>query len=132
MRHVVESDRPVPLEKLGTIFGGYSEWGQPVHEVGNDVRLLGLPEERPDTEQAFRMLCRHNRFVQDFGKVKDPHEIARRERLWADFVEELEESTGEPASLLPAREFRRHLRQHFDLETFLPREPTGAAGGGSP
>ena len=27
------------LEKLGTIFGGYSEWGQPVHEVGNDVRI---------------------------------------------------------------------------------------------
>ena len=31
------------LEKLGTIFGGYGEWGQPIHDVGNDVRILGLP-----------------------------------------------------------------------------------------
>jgi hypothetical protein len=49
------------LEKLGTIFGGYSEWGQPVHDVGNDVRLLGLPLRRPDTLHSFRMLCRHNK-----------------------------------------------------------------------
>ena len=40
------------LKKLGNIFGGYSEWGQPVHEVGRDVRLLGLSEDRPDTVHA--------------------------------------------------------------------------------
>ena len=40
------------LEKLGTIFGGYGEWGQPIHDVGNDVRILGLPIRRPDTEHA--------------------------------------------------------------------------------
>ena len=32
---------------LLAIFGGYAEWGQPVHSVGNDVRLLGLPIRRP-------------------------------------------------------------------------------------
>jgi hypothetical protein len=35
------------LERLGTIFGVYGEWGQPIHDVGNDVRLLGLPIRRP-------------------------------------------------------------------------------------
>jgi nucleoside-diphosphate-sugar epimerase len=74
------------LEKLGTIFSGYSEWGQPVHEVGNDVTLLGLSEERPDSRRAFRMLCRHNRYVQDFGKIKDLDEISRRERIWWEFA----------------------------------------------
>ena len=64
------------LEKLGTIFGVYGEWGQPIHDVGNDVRILGLPIRRPDTAQTFRMLCRHNRYVQEFGKVRD----ARRDR----------------------------------------------------
>ena len=68
------------LEKLGTIFGGYGEWGQPVHDVGNDVRILGLPIRRPDTAHAFRMLCRHNKYVQEFGRVRDPDEVARRER----------------------------------------------------
>ena len=57
------------LEKLGTIFGAYGEWGQPIHGVGNDVRLLGLPIRRPNTEHAFRMLCRHNRYVQEFGRA---------------------------------------------------------------
>ena len=36
------------LERLGTIFGGYSEWGQLIHSVGNDVRILGLPIRRPE------------------------------------------------------------------------------------
>lgn len=106
------------LGKLGDIFGGYSEWGQPIHEVGNDVRLLGMSEQRPDTERAFRMLCRHNRFVQEFGKVKDPDEIARREALWTEFVELIEQGTGESAGSLPAGDFRQALREVIDLETF--------------
>ncbi|MEE8278524.1 MAG: SDR family oxidoreductase, partial [Thermoanaerobaculia bacterium] len=58
------------LKKLAVIFGGYTEWGQPVHEVGNDLRILGLSAERPNTEQAFRMLCRHNKYVQDYGQIR--------------------------------------------------------------
>ena len=116
------------LEKLGGIFSGYSEWGQPVHEVGNDVRLLGMPEERPDTERAFRMLCRHNRFVQEFGKVKDPHEIARRERLWSEFVDALEAEGGEAVAALGPREFRKALRQRFDLDAFTPLGGDASSG----
>ena len=41
------------LNKLGTIFGGYSEWGQPVHEVGNDATVLGLDADRPDSGSRF-------------------------------------------------------------------------------
>jgi hypothetical protein len=51
------------LERLDKCFGGYSEWGQPVHEVGKDACVLGLPLPRPRTEHVFRMLCRHNRWV---------------------------------------------------------------------
>ncbi len=106
------------LEKLGTIFGGYNEWGQPVHEVGNDVRILGLGIHRPDTQAAFRMLCRHNRYVQEYGKVKDPDEIARREALWAAFVDHVEHRSGREAGFMPAPEFARMLAAEIDLRTF--------------
>ena len=81
------------LERLGTIFGVYGEWGQPIHDVGNDVRLLGLPIRRPDTLASFRMLCRHNKYVQEFGQVRDLDEIARRERLWENVIDEIEYET---------------------------------------
>ena len=70
------------FERLDALFGTYIEWGQPIHDVGDDVKILALPARRPDTVGAFRMLCRHSRFVQEFGTVRDPDEIARRERLW--------------------------------------------------
>ncbi len=106
------------LDKLGSIFGGYSEWGQPVHEVGNDVRLLGLSEERPNTQYAFRMLCRHNRYVQNFGQIRDLDEISRRERVWWDFICDLEKSAGKPAAALSAEEFRAALKEGLDLKKF--------------
>ena len=91
------------LEKLGTIFGVYGEWGQPIHDVGNDVRLLGLPIRRPDTLAAFRMLCRHNKYVQEFGQVRDLDEVARRERLWEIAIDEIEYETGPPGRVDAAR-----------------------------
>jgi hypothetical protein len=109
------------LEKLGTIFGGYGEWGQPIHSVGNDVRVLGLPLRRPNTQYAFRMLCRHNKFVQDFGRVKDPDEIARRERVWAEALARLEEQSGRQAGSIEAEEFRRRLGEVLDLKRFEPK-----------
>jgi hypothetical protein len=108
------------LEKLGTIFGGYSEWGQPIHRVGNDVRILGLPIRRPDTEHAFRMLCRHNKYVQDFGRVRDADEIARRERVWEAVLEEMELETGHEAGAMPPADFRKLLAAKVDLRTFSP------------
>lgn len=106
------------LEKLATIFGGYGEWGQPIHGVGNDVRILGLPIRRPNTLHAFRMLCRHNKFVQEFGKVRDADEIARRERLWQDAIDGIEYSTGRQVASIPAGEFRELLGGEIDLRSF--------------
>jgi hypothetical protein len=109
------------LEKLGTIFGGYSEWGQPVHSVGNDVRILGLPLRRPDTRHAFRMLCRHNKYVQDFGRVKDLDEIARREKAWEEAIADIERETGHEAGAVSAGEFRRLLADRIELRGFRAR-----------
>lgn len=115
----VQQDRIAKgLAKLGSIFGGYSELGQPVHQVGNDVELLGMPLPRPSTKDAFIMLCRHNKYVQDFGSVKDPLELSRRERLWTLFIDEIEEETGSPAAHLPAKEFVNRFFQRFDRDTF--------------
>jgi nucleoside-diphosphate-sugar epimerase len=109
------------LERLGAIFGVYGEWGQPIHDVGNDVRLLGLPIRRPDTAASFRMLCRHNRYVQQFGRVRDPDEIARRERLWENAIDEIEFETGRLAPSMPAALFRRRLEARIDLRSFERR-----------
>jgi nucleoside-diphosphate-sugar epimerase len=109
------------LERLGTIFGVYGEWGQPIHDVGNDVRLLGLPIRRPDTLATFRMLCRHNKYVQQFGQVRDPDEVARRERLWENAIDEIEYESGRQVASMRPREFRRLLSERIDLRTFGPR-----------
>ena len=104
------------MTQMNDVFGGYSEWGQPIHEVGNDVRLLGLPPERPDPEQSFRMLCRHNHWVQDFGRLRDPDELARREAAWSRFLGELEERSGAPAGVLDAESFRTEVIQGWEFK----------------
>ena len=109
------------LQKLGTIFGAYGEWGQPIHDVGNDVRILGLPLRRPQTDHAFRMLCRHNRYVQEYGRVRDPDEVARRERVWERAMEAIEFKTGREAASIEAGEFRERLVEEIDLGTFRMR-----------
>ncbi len=116
------------LGKLGTIFGSYGEWGQPIHDVGNDVRILGLPIRRPDTRHAFRMLCRHNRYVQEYGRVRDADEIARREDLWARAIESIEFRTGREVASIAADEFREHLASEVDLATFRVRSRPRAHG----
>lgn len=116
------------LQKLGTIFGGYSEWGQPVHAVGHDVDVLGLPATRPNTELAFKMLCRHNKYVQQFGKLKDPNELSRREKLWMEFLDRLEAREGKPAGELSSTEFRKALKAEIDLDKFQPLPARESAG----
>jgi nucleoside-diphosphate-sugar epimerase len=108
------------LERLGAIFGVYGEWGQPIHDVGNDVRLLGLPIRRPDTAASFRMLCRHNKYVQEFGQVRDADEIARRERCWDVAIDSIEYDTGRQVSSMRPGEFRRLLSERLDLRSFAP------------
>jgi nucleoside-diphosphate-sugar epimerase len=117
------------LQKLSGIFGGYSEWGQPVHAVGADMRTLGLPSQRPDTGLALRMLCRHNRYVQQFGVLKDEEELARREALWAEVVDAIEYESGRPAGEIPAVQFRHLVEAQLDLTKFRrrPRPYSGAA-----
>jgi hypothetical protein len=117
------------LEKLGRIFGFYSEWGQTVHDVGEDVHTLGLPGRRPDGHLAFRMLCRHNRYVQDFGQVRDPREIARREALWESVIDDIEYETGEVAATLSPAEFQRHLEARVELDGFHRRARRNEAAG---
>ena len=121
LKSVKQERLATALEKLGTIFGGYSEWGQPVHEVGNDVRVLGLSPERPNTEHAFRMLCRHNRYVQNYGQVREADEISRREFVWWEVIVELEERTGGPVGAMPAVDFRSAVEAAIDLESFERR-----------
>jgi hypothetical protein len=89
--------------------------------VGNDVRILGLPIRRPDTGGAFRMLCRHNKYVQEFGKVRDPDEVARRERVWADAIDAIEFETGRQVASVGAAEFRRLLASRVELSAFRAR-----------
>ncbi len=124
LRRANEPKLASALEKLGTIFGGYGEWGQPIHSVGNDVRVLGLALRRPNTYYAFRMLCRHNKLVQDFGRVKDPDEIARRERVWAAAIERIERESGRLAGSLETAEFRRRIEEVLDLRTFEAKAPS--------
>jgi nucleoside-diphosphate-sugar epimerase len=118
------------MEKLSSIFGGYSEWGQPVHDVGNDVRLLGLPLRRPDTVHAVRMLCRHNKYVQEFGRVRDPDEVARRERVWVKALETVELQTGREAGAIGAREFSRLLAAQIERPAFRSPAAVPAGRGG--
>lgn len=106
------------LEKLGTIFGGYAEWGQPIHEVGNDVKILGLSDARPNIQSAFRMLCRHNRYVQEFGKIRDDDEVSRREKLWLAVCQEIEADLKTPIAQVPAEDFQREVAARIDLEAF--------------
>jgi hypothetical protein len=129
LERVGEPKLGAALSRLSAIFGSYGEWGQPVHEVGNDVRLLGLPLRRPDTAHAFRMLCRHNRFVQEYGRVRDGDEVARREALWAAVLAEIEYETGREARAIGASEFRALVAQKLELPGFTRRRPKPAKRG---
>ena len=121
LRSVKQEKIATILGKLSTIFGGYSEWGQPIHEVGNDVHLLGLPLPRPNTKHVFRMLCRHNRYVQEFGKIKDLDEMSRRERVWLDFIEAFEVEMEQPAGAAAAQDFQSALYRSINLHEFVPK-----------
>jgi diacylglycerol O-acyltransferase / wax synthase len=114
------------LTKLDAIFGGYAERGQPVHQVGNDVEVLDMPEQRPVTLEVFRMLCRHNKYVQEFGQIRDLDEISRREKVWLDFCDELENTHDKPVGAIPPAIFHKALKANMDMTTFelLPFEKT--------
>ena len=97
------------LNKISSIFGGYSEWGQPIYEVGNDQKVLGMENHSPHPLSSFRMLCRHNRYINEFGKVKEPLRIAKRERLWKKIVSDIEAQHHCAAGMLGAVSFDKAL-----------------------
>jgi nucleoside-diphosphate-sugar epimerase len=99
------------LEVLFNIFGGYCEWGQPDHELGNDVRLLGLTEKRPNVEQVLRLMCRHNMHVQQWGQIRDRDEIARREKIWKKFCAEYVKKAGKEMNDIPPAEFHKAVKE---------------------
>ena len=103
------------LGKLATLFGGYSEWDQPIHEVGKDLEVLKMQGPRPDMEYAFRMLCRHNLYIQHFGQVRDLNEISRREKLWKGFIDELEKRTGRQVGDMSAEEFHKEAAARLEF-----------------
>lgn len=102
-------------ERLFQIFCVYSEWGQPIHDMGNDVRLLGMSPNRPDLVPVLRLMLRHNQFVQDFGRIRDPIEITKREKVWAEFVEKLENRTGVPVATMSAKHWKVEQQALKDL-----------------
>jgi hypothetical protein len=67
------------------------------------------------------MLCRHNKYVQEFGRVRDPDEIARRERTWEETIDQVEYESGRQVTSMAAKEFRRLLSQRIDLRSFQSR-----------
>jgi hypothetical protein len=67
------------------------------------------------------MLCRHNKYVQEFGRVRDPDEVARREQVWTEALEAIEFDSGRQVAALEAGEFRRLIASRVDLRTFRMR-----------
>jgi hypothetical protein len=68
------------------------------------------------------MLCRHNRFVQEFTRVRDPDEIARREKVWAEALGAIEYRTGRQVSAMFAEEFQKLFAAEVDLKSFERRK----------
>jgi len=64
------------------------------------------------------MLCRHNDWVQGFGKVRDADEIARREKIWAAFIVRVQQKTGRKAAEIPPTDFRRLVARTLDVMAF--------------
>jgi hypothetical protein len=64
------------------------------------------------------MLCRHNEWVQEFGKIRDADEIARREKVWAAFITRVQQKTGRAAAEVPPSEFRRLVARILDVQAF--------------
>ena len=110
------------LDKLGTIFGGYGEWGQPIHDVGQrreDPRPAApAPEHRarvPDALPAQQVRA---------GVRQGPR--PRRDRpprapVGEDVLKAIEHTTGRQVASIPPDEFRRFLVQRIDLKGFTER-----------
>ena len=58
---------------------------------------------------------------EEYLKLRPDDEIARRERLWENAIDEIEFDTGRLVPSMHSPEFRRLLGERLDLRTFEPR-----------
>ena len=65
---------------------------------------------RPSSEEGFRMLCRHNKLVLDYGKIRDPMRVAKRERLWLKFLQSVQEGSGKRPGTIESKQFNELFR----------------------
>jgi len=72
------------------------------------------------------MLCRHNRYVQEFGRVRDAREVARREGVWERAIDDIEYETGQVAASLSRPEFEREIEARVELHRFHLRKAAPA------
>ena len=60
-------------------------------------------------------------FYRYFGDKRDVlHEIARRERIWTNMIDDIELETGRTVGSLRASEFRRELEARVDVAKMRP------------
>ena len=98
------------LERLFQLpcVGVYSEWGQPVHGVGNDVRILGLPRRRPDDLRRVPDAVPAQPLRARASAPRARHtDRPPRAPLLGPRIEEIQFGTGRPAAALPHAEFVR-------------------------
>jgi hypothetical protein len=67
--------------------------------------------------------------VQEFGRLRDGDETARRERVWVSAIEAIEHRTGHEIGALSAPDFQRLIDEEIDLRAFRLRSaPSGGRG----
>jgi hypothetical protein len=116
-----------PVAKIASLIGvflGYAETPPANYEVGNDERLLGLSPPEQATVDAVRLLCRHNRYVLDYGRVRGLAEIVRREQVWTDVIRAIERDEGVAAARLSPQSFDRLVSSYLETTTFQPKLPS--------
>ena len=107
------------LERLGTIFGVYGEWGSRSTTWATTCACSACRSGGPTP--SLPSAGRHNKYVQEFGQVRDLDEVARRERLRENAIDEIEFETGRQVASMRPREFRRLLGERLDPRTFKKR-----------
>ena len=125
--------RRAPWRSWARIFGGYSEWGQPVHDVGNDVRILGLPMRRPDTHHAVPHAVPPQQVRAGVRPgARSGRGGAPRARV-GEALEAIELQTGRQAASIPAGEFRGCWRRRSICRRSAgSRTPPGRRGRSTP
>ena len=114
-----------PSRSWGRSSGRTANGASPSTTSATTCGSWACPSAGPTPEHAFRMLCRHNRYVQEYGRVRDPDEVARREHVWGKAVDDIELRTGHEVGAIPPEEFRRLWPRRSTCRTFRLERPAG-------